>query len=105
MLALLLSMLILPADTVTGHVVDKAGQPIPQASVEVTDLGTIVTTAADGGFWIGLAPRRYTLTLPRTGFAPAVCEISVGTGQPALAIVLGPSAVRLQARPFHRTRR
>ena len=96
MLALLLSMLILPADTVTGHVVDKAGQPIPQASVEVTDLGTIVTTAADGGFRIVLAPGRYTLTVRRTGFAPAVCEISVGTGQPALAIVLAPSAFRLE---------
>src|SRR5256712_10494113 len=96
MLALLLSMLILPADTVTGHVVDKAGQPITQASVEVTDLGTIVTTAADGGFRIVLAPGRYTLTVRRTGFAPAVCEISVGTGQPALAIVLAPSAFRLE---------
>src|SRR3989441_174245 len=96
MLALLLSMLILPADTVTGHVVDKAGQPIPQASVEVTDLGTIVTPAADGGFRIVLAPGRYTLTVRRTGFAPAVCEISVGTGQPALAIVLAPSAFRLE---------
>ena len=96
MLALVLSILILPADTVTGHVVDTAGQPIPQAIVEVADLGTRVTTGADGGFRIALAPGSYTLTVRRTGFGPAVREISVGTGQPALAIVLTPSAFRLE---------
>jgi iron complex outermembrane recepter protein len=96
MLALVLSILILPADTVTGHVVDTAGQPIPQAIVEVADLGTRVTTGADGGFRIALAPGSYTLTVRRTGFGAAVREISVGTGQPALAIVLTPSAFRLE---------
>jgi len=96
MLALLLSILILPADTVRGHVVDTAGQPIPQAIVEVADLGTRVTTGADGGFRIALAPGSYTLTVRRTGFGAAVREISVGTGQPALAIVLTPSAFRLE---------
>ena len=96
MLALVLSILILPADTVTGHVVDTAGRPIPQAIVEVADLGTRVTTGADGGFRIALAPGSYTLTVRRTGFGPAVREISVGTGQPALAIVLTPSAFRLE---------
>src|SRR3989441_3230899 len=96
MLTVLLSVLLLPADTVRGRVTDDAGQPVAQAIVEVADLGKSVTTAADGGFRIARAPGRYPLTVRRTGFAPVVREISVGTGQPALAIVLTPSAFRLE---------
>jgi outer membrane receptor protein involved in Fe transport len=98
MLSLLLSVLISPADTVTGRIVDTGGQPVPQAIVEVTDLARSVTTGADGGFRIALAPGRYTLAVRRSGFAPAVREIAVGGGQPgrALEIVLTPSAFRLE---------
>jgi outer membrane receptor protein involved in Fe transport len=96
MLALLLSLLLVPADTVTGRVVDNAGQPVPQAIVEVTDLGRSVTTSASGAFRIGLAPGRYTLAVRRTGFAPAVRQIAVGGGSAALEIVLTPSALPLE---------
>src|SRR2546426_10807260 len=96
MLTLLVSVLILPADTVSGRVVDNAGQPVPQAIVEVTQVGKSVTTAADGGFRLALAPGRYTLTVRRHGFAPVVREISVGAAQPALEIVLTPSAFQLE---------
>jgi outer membrane receptor protein involved in Fe transport len=97
MLTLLLSVLLLPADTVTGRVVDNAGQPVAQAVVEVTDLGRSVTTSAAGAFRIALAPGRYTLAVRRTGFAPAVRQIAVGGGQPrSLEIVLTPSAFRLE---------
>jgi len=98
MLTLLLSVLILPADTVRGRVTDKAGQPVAQAIVEVTDIGKSATTGADGAFRIALAPGRYTLAVRRQGFAPAVREISVGSGQPsgAVEIVLAPSALRLE---------
>ena len=98
MLTLLLSVLILPADTVRGRVADNAGQPVAQAIVEVTDIGKSVTTGVDGAFRIALAPGRYTLAVRRQGFAPAVREISVGSGQPssALDFVLSPSAFRLE---------
>src|SRR6058998_314898 len=96
MVTLLLSVLILPADTVRGRVADNAGQPVGQAIVEVADLGRSVTTGADGSFRIALAPGRYTLAVRRQGFAPAVREISVGAEQSALEIVLTPSAFRLE---------
>ena len=48
MLPLLLSVLILPADTVTGRVVDNSGQAIPQAIIEVTELGRSVTATCSG---------------------------------------------------------
>src|SRR5258708_11585895 len=98
MLPLLLSVLfVLPADTVTGRVVDASGQPVAQVIVEVTDLGRSVTTGATGAFRIALAPGRYTLAVRRQGFAPAVREISVGAAQAALEIVLTPSAFNLEA--------
>src|SRR2546426_4692348 len=98
MLFLLLSALILPADTVTGRVIDAAGQPVPQAIVEVTDLGRSVTTSADGTFRIALAPGSYTFAVRRHGFAPAVREIMVGSRQTsgALEIVLTLSAFQLE---------
>src|SRR5882672_8541667 len=98
MLFLLLSSLLAPADTVTGRVIDDAGQPVAQAIVEVVDLGRSVPTGMDGAFRIALAPGRYTLAVRRHGFASAVREISVGGGQPtaSLEIVLTPSAFRLE---------
>src|SRR5881409_3827728 len=96
MLALLLSAVLVPADTVTGRVVDNGGQAVPQAIVEITELGTSVTAGADGAFRLALAPGRYTLAVRRHGFAPAVREIAVGAGQGALEIVLTPSAFNLE---------
>src|SRR6267378_2775909 len=98
MLFLLLSALIAPADTVNGRVIYAAGQPVPQAIVEVTNLGRSVTTSADGAFRIALAPGRYTLAVRHHGFAPEVREIAVGSGQTrgVLEIVLTPSAFQLE---------
>jgi iron complex outermembrane recepter protein len=96
MLTVLVSLLILPADTVSGRVVDNAGQPVPQAIVEITQLGRSVTASAEGAFRLSVAPGRYTLAVRRHGFAPVVREISVGAGQPALEIVLTPSAFQLE---------
>src|SRR5262244_3828029 len=97
MLTLLFSVLILPADTVTGRIVDSAGHAVPQAIVEVAELGTSVTTSADGAFRLNLAPGRYTLAVRRHGYAPVVREIIVTTATPAeLQIMLTPSPFKLE---------
>src|SRR5437667_6687388 len=96
MFALLLSAVLVAADTVSGRVVDNSGQAIPQAIIEVTELGRSVTATDAGAFRLALAPGRYPLAVRRHGFAPAVREISVGAGQAALEIVLTPSAFNLE---------
>ncbi|HLZ44612.1 MAG TPA: TonB-dependent receptor [Gemmatimonadales bacterium] len=96
MLAILLSMLVPPADTVTGRVMDNAGQPVAEAIVEITELGTSVTAAADGAFRLAVAPGHYTLTVRHPGFAPAVRQITVGAAQPAVEIILTPSPFTLE---------
>src|SRR5213594_2757124 len=98
MLALLVSALIVPADTVSGRVVDNSGEAVAHAIIEVTELGRSVTASDVGAFRIELAPGHYTLAVRRHGFAPAVREISVGAGQApsVLEIVLVPSAFRLE---------
>jgi outer membrane receptor protein involved in Fe transport len=96
MLTFLLSALILPADTVSGRVVDTGGQPVPQAVVEITQLGRSVTASDAGAFRIVVAPGRYTLVVRRHGYAPAVREISVGARVTPLEIVLASSPFRLE---------
>ncbi|HUC41617.1 MAG TPA: TonB-dependent receptor [Gemmatimonadales bacterium] len=96
MLAIILSILIVPADTVTGRVVDNAAQPIAAAIVEVPALGRSATTGADGTFRLVLAPGRYTLAVHRQGYAPVVREISVDGSQSSVEIALTSSPFRLE---------
>src|SRR5438552_103817 len=97
--------MILPADTVTGRVIDAAGQPVPRAIVEIAELGKSVMATADGGFRLVLAPGRYTLAVRRHGFAPAVREISVGVPPGGtFEIVLRPSAFQLEPMTVTATR-
>ncbi|HWC75439.1 MAG TPA: carboxypeptidase regulatory-like domain-containing protein, partial [Gemmatimonadales bacterium] len=96
MLALVLTLLIPPTDTIRGRVVDAAGQPVASAIVEIPELGRVVATGADGRFRLPLPPGRYTLTVRRQGFAPAVREVSGGIPQQPLEIALTPSPFRLE---------
>ena len=96
MLAILLCALILPADTVNGRVIDTGGQPVSQAIVEIPELGRSVTATDAGAFHLVLGPGRYTLTVRRHGYAPAVRAIVVDGAPTTLDIVLAPSAFRLE---------
>src|SRR5206468_11020364 len=96
MLALVLSILIPPADSVTGRPVDTDGHPNAGAIVEVTELGSTVTTASDGKFRLAIPPGRYTVAVRAHGYAPVVREISVGAAQGPLEIALTLSPFRLE---------
>src|SRR6267142_3314635 len=96
MLAIILSIVIVPADTVTGRVVDNAAQPIASAIIEVPALGRSATTAADGTFRLIIPAGRYTLSARRAGYAPVVREIVVERAQTTLEITLTPSAFGLE---------
>jgi outer membrane receptor protein involved in Fe transport len=96
MLALLLSVLVLPADTLTGQVVDEAGQPIASAIIEIIEIGRSVTATDDGRFRLALPPGHYTIAVRHHGYAPAVRDVAVGPGTMELRIALVPSPFRLE---------
>src|SRR3989442_15872550 len=90
-IVLLLAMLA-SGDTLTGRVTDQSGQPVALATVEIAELGTRVTTTADGAFQFSIPSGTYTLTVTHAGFAPASRAI----------VVLGTTTldVRLAVSPF-----
>lgn len=96
MILLLLSLLAAPADTVSGRITDTAGQAVPAAIIEITELSRSVTAGPDGAFRVALAPGHYTLAVRRAGYAPAVRDVVVGATPVTVDIVLSPSAFRLE---------
>src|SRR6266536_2339211 len=95
---LIAALILLPcaaAAQVAGRVTDQTGQPVAAATVEVTELGRSVLTAADGAFQLTLPPGRYTIVIRRAGFGPAVREIAVA-GPQTIDVSLAPSAFRLE---------
>jgi outer membrane receptor protein involved in Fe transport len=83
------------ADTLTGHVTDQAGQPVPVATIEISDLNRSALTASDGTFRLLLPPGRYTVVIRRTGFAPVVRDLTL-SGTVALDVTLLSSPFRLE---------
>jgi len=83
------------ADTLTGRVTDSAGQPLPLATVEISELGWSTTTAPDGTFRLALPAGRYTVVIRRAGFAPVVRGVSL-LGTVAVDVALSPSPFRLE---------
>jgi outer membrane receptor protein involved in Fe transport len=96
MLALFLSALMMPADTLAGRVVDDAGKPIAGAIVEITELSRSVTAADDGSFRLELPRGHYTMAVRRHGYAPIVREIAIGAGRTELEVALTRSPFRLE---------
>src|SRR5262245_31270404 len=79
--------------TVSGKVTDASGATVSDAAVSVVELKLGMTTGADGAFsFAGLPAGRYTLSVRRPGYAPAL--------QTFTAPVASPLAVSLTATPF-----
>ncbi len=81
------------AGSITGRVIDQAGQPVAGATASLVELGLETRTGADGSFVFARTPvSQYTLTIRRAGFRTA----TVNQVRPAHSlndIVLFPSAV------------
>lgn len=90
--ALLLFAALLPARAdaqVTGHVRDKAGQPVAGAVVSIVELSRAARTGSDERFVLGdVPPGRYAVSAHRLGFAPAAVTVTVGTMPVDVAITL-----------------
>ena len=93
---LVAAVLVQAPTTVRGRVVDNAGHAVPHAIIEIAELDRRATAGADGAFTLSLPPGHYTLAARRTGFAPTVREITVGTATTSVEIVLTPSAFQLE---------
>lgn len=75
--------------TVTGHVTDSSGAGVPQASVQITNLGTneiaTVTTNSQGTYTLPLLkPSTYRLTVEAPGFKKYIRDnITLNVGEVA----------------------
>ena len=97
MYPLLAVVLALAGDSLTGRVVDRAGNPVA-ASIQVVELHRTVAASTDGGFSLPDVPiGRYTLVVRHLGYAPAVRAIDVTVaGLARLDIVLEPAPFEVE---------
>src|SRR2546426_6761863 len=83
-----LSLLFALADTLSGRVTDRAGAPLPAATVLVSELHRVATTGADGAFVLADLPSgQYTVIVRHVGFAPVAREVVI-RGATTLAVAL-----------------
>src|SRR5256886_2931858 len=83
-----LSLLFALADTLSGRVTDRAGSPLPTATVLVSELHRVATTGADGAFVLADLPSgQYTVIVRHVGFAPGAREWVI-RGAPPLGVAL-----------------
>src|SRR3989475_6971919 len=94
-----LSLLFALADTLSGRVTDRAGAPLPAATVLVSELHRVATTGADGAFVLADLPSgQYTVIVRHVGFAPVAREVVI-RGATTLAGALEPAPPVVRARP------
>src|SRR5881409_1263505 len=83
-----LSLLFALADTLSGRVTDRAGAPLPTATVLVSELHRVATTGADGAFVLADLPSgQYTVIVRHVGFAPVAREVVI-RGATTLGVAL-----------------
>ncbi|WP_420128409.1 TonB-dependent receptor [Longimicrobium sp.] len=88
--------------TVTGRVLNPAGEPLEGAAVTATPTAggraRRATSGADGAYRVtGLAPGAWTLRATRLGFAAAVEQVAVRAGEQRVELRLSDQALVLDA--------
>lgn len=71
-----------------GTIHDTEGEPIPYATVYITELKQGTTANTKGDFEIKLPQGTYTVTFESLGFSPDIRTIKIGNGTITLSIVL-----------------
>src|SRR3989442_12687183 len=93
-----LSLLFALADTLSGRVTDRAGAPLPAATVLVAELHRVATTDTDGAFVLADLPSgQYTVIVRHVGFAPVAREVVI-RGATTLAVPPQPPPPRPRPR-------
>src|SRR3989442_13829645 len=93
-----LSLLFALADTLSGRVTDRAGSPLPTATVLVSELHRVATTGADGAFVLADLPSgQYTVIVRQGGFAPVARGVVI-RGPPRLGVRAEPPPLALRPR-------
>src|SRR3989441_11872464 len=99
-----LSLLFALADTLSGRVTDRAGAPLPAATVLVSELHRVAPTGTDGAFVPAAPPSgQYTVTARHVGFAPVAREVVI-RGATTLAVALERAPLWLEPVPITATR-
>ncbi len=92
----LLSTTPLLAHTIFGTIKDEAGKPIPYATIYVEETGTGVTTNEEGLYRVTLGSGDYTVILQHLGYEAQRQEVSLGSTEKEINIVLKEQAFELK---------
>src|SRR5437764_10276771 len=85
-----------PGDTLSGRVTDPDGAPVPSATVLISELHRVATSATDGAFRLAdIPPGEYTVIVRHVGFAPFAREVHVH-GPTTLTVTLRRAPVWLE---------
>lgn len=83
--------------TLSGHVMDRDGKPVADATVGITELGRTTTTTDDGTYRLGGVPAgRYTITARRLGYIAAAKVVVVTAQSQTVDFALTPGALRIE---------
>ena len=82
---------------VAGRITDRAGEPIVDVIVSITELGRSARTDRDGRFRLsGLPSGRYTVSVRRIGYASVARVVDVAAVSVTLDIALEAGVVRIE---------
>lgn len=92
---LLFSQIVL-AHTIYGTIKDDKDDPIPYATIYVEETGTGVTTNDEGKYRVALGPGNYTLIFQHLGYQAERREITLGSEEQEINMVLKEQAFQLK---------
>ena len=85
------------AADITGRIVDRAGQPVRDATVTIPELRRAASSGDDGRFRFDAVPHgRYTLTVRRLGYITIARSVVVDDTPLNVSLILEPGALPIE---------